>query len=92
MSQKTSHTTTNHDEIRKWVEEREGSPARIRNTGGKKDAGLLRINFPGGNEDNLENISWEGFFKKFESEKLAFLYQDKKSDGEISYFNKLVAR
>lgn len=87
-----SRTTTDHDKIKKWVEERKGKPACVKGTGNKNDKGLLRINFPGGAEDNLENISWEDFFEKFDKEKLAFLYQDKKSDGEMSTFNKLVNR
>jgi hypothetical protein len=40
----------------------------------------------------LEEISWEEFLKKFEESKLAFLYQEKKANGEISTFNKFVNR
>lgn len=87
-----SKTTTDHTAIKKWVEERNGQPACIKNTGGDNDAGILRINFPGGSEKNLENISWEEFFDKFDKEKLAFLYQEKKSNGETSTFNKLINR
>jgi hypothetical protein len=55
--------TTDHDEIKRWVEERGGSPARVKPTGrtgptdpagrtanGRRrggDAGLLRIDYPG---------------------------------------------
>jgi hypothetical protein len=92
MSTDNSHTTTDHDKIRQWVEERKGKPAQVKGTGDKKDPGVLRINFPGGSEDKLEDISWDEFFEKFDKEKLAFLYQDKKTDGETSYFNKLVSR
>ncbi|SDF72048.1 hypothetical protein [Chitinophaga filiformis] len=45
-----------------------------------------------GRSDRLEEISWDEFFAKFEESELAFLYQDKKTDGETSYFNKLVSR
>ena len=92
MSSAQSHTTTDHKKIRQWVEERNGKPARIKGTGDKKDAGLLRINFPGYDEDRLEEISWEDFFEKFDKEKLAFLYQEKTADGETSNFSKLVSR
>ncbi len=71
-----SKTTTDHDEIRRWVEERGGQPATVKGTGGDDDAGLLRIDFPGGSGDRLEEISWEDFFEKFDEKKLAFLYQD----------------
>jgi hypothetical protein len=88
-----SHTTTDHDEIRKWVEDNEGKPASVKDTGGGDDPGVLRIDFPGGaGEDRLEHISWDEWFEKFEESKLALLYQAKKSSGEGSTFFKLVKR
>lgn len=82
--------TTDHDVIRRWVEERGGCPARVKGTGGDDDAGLLRIDFPGySGQQSLEPISWEDFFEKFEESGLAFLYQE--SEGE-SRFSKLVHR
>ena len=84
--------TTNHDEIRKWVEERGGHPACVKGTGSKGDAGMLRIDFPGfSGEDSLQEISWDEFFKAFEENHLALLYQEEK-DGQQSRFNKLVDR
>ncbi len=87
-----SKTTTDHDEIRRWVEERDGRPATVKGTGGDDDAGLLRIDFPGGSGDRLEEISWEDFFEKFDEKKLAFLYQDETSAGKESRFFKFVSR
>jgi hypothetical protein len=88
-----SHTTTDHDEIRKWVESNKGKPAGVKDTGGGDDPGILRIDFPGGaGEDSLEHISWEEWFDKFEENKLAFLYQSEKASGEASTFFKLVRR
>ncbi len=88
-----SQQTTDHDEIRRWVEERDGSPARVRGTGDGDDPGILRIDFPGGaGEDELEHIGWDEWFDKFEEQGLAFLYQDSTSDGDESRFNKLVSR
>jgi hypothetical protein len=84
----SAKTTTDHDTIRKWAEARDGKPATVKGTGDGDEAGLLRINFPGYAEDNLEDISWEEFFEKFEEKKLAFLYQDEKD----SRFSKLVNR
>jgi hypothetical protein len=43
-----STTTTDHDEIRGWVEEHGGKPVTVRGTGDGDDAGVLRIDFPGG--------------------------------------------
>jgi hypothetical protein len=88
-----SRTTTDHDEIRRWAEERDGRPATIKGTAKKgEEAGLLRINFPGYKEENIEEISWEDFFEKFEQAKLAFLYQEETKGGEMSRFNKFVDR
>ncbi len=88
-----SATTTDHDEIRRWVEEHDGKPASVRGTGGGDDSGVLRIDFPGGaGEDELEHISWEEWFAKFDDNDLAFLYQQQKADGEDSTFFKLVSR
>ncbi len=88
-----SATTTDHEEIRRWVEEHDGKPASVRGTGDGDDSGVLRIDFPGGSgEDELEHISWEEWFQKFDDNGLAFLYQQEKADGEDSTFFKLVSR
>lgn len=88
-----SHVTIDHDEIRKWIEERGGRPATVRRTGDKEDPGLLRVDFPGySGEESLEEISWDEFFEKFDEKNLAFLYQDKSAKGEMSRFSKFVSR
>jgi ferritin-like metal-binding protein YciE len=85
--------TTDHEEIRRWAEERGAKPARVKGTGGKGDPGVLRLDFPGyTGEDTLEHISWEEFFDKFDKNKLAFIYQEKTADGAKSNFNKIVSR
>ena len=53
---------------------------------------MLRIDFEPDEEDRLERISWETFFRKFDESDLAFLYQDKTEDGSISRFHKFVDR
>jgi hypothetical protein len=83
-----SKTTTDHDEIRKWAEGRDGHPAMVDTKG---QGGILRIDF-GEPEDSLKQISWEEFFEIFDKNKLAFLYQDKTKDGGKSRFNKFVER
>ena len=87
-----SHTTTDHDEIRNWVEEHDGVPATVR-TDDEDEVSVLRIDFPGGaGEDELEHVSWDEWFAKFDESDLAFLYQQEKADGEDSTFFKLVKR
>lgn len=89
----SAKTTTDHKIIQKWAEERQGHPARVVGTGGKKDAGLLRIDFEEAEaDDRLEEITWDEFFEKFDKEKLAFLYTEKTKDGEESRFFKFVER
>ncbi len=84
-------TTTDHDEIRQWVESRGGRPASVAETGDGDDPGILRINFddPGGDDDaGLEETAWDDFFRAFDENELAFLYED---EGD-SRFNKFVRR
>src|SRR5438094_1835255 len=89
----SSKTTTNHDEIRKWAEERGGKPATVKRTESNDEPGVLRIDFPVyRGKDTLEEISWDEFFQKFDEKNLAFLYQDTTSSGEQSRFFKLVSR
>jgi hypothetical protein len=86
-----AQVTTDHDEIRRWVEERGGRPARVRGTGSNGDPGILRIDFdePGGDDDEqLEEIDWNEWFRAFDENRLAFLYEPEAG----SRFNKLVSR
>ena len=84
-----SKTTTDHDEIRRWVSDRGGFPARVKGTEAKGGSGVLRIDYPGfSGEERLEAITWTEFFKGFDKEKLAFLYEDEPD----SRFSKLVER
>ena len=86
-------TTTNHNEIKQWVEERGGGPARVKGTETDDSVGLLRIDYPGfTGEDTLEPITWKEFFKAFDENKLAFLYQEETKDGKESRFSKLIDR
>ena len=88
-----SQTTTDHETIRRWVEERGGRPASVKDTGSTDDPGILRIDYPDrGDDEALEEISWEEFFEAFEANQLAFLYQEETADGEQSRFSKFVSR
>ena len=88
-----SKVTTDHEEIRNWVEERGGNPARVKGSGKGSGGGLLRIDYPGfTGEDTLETITWEEFFEAFEKNNLAFLYQEETKSGKESRFSKLVDR
>lgn len=95
--QKTAEAkvTTNHDEIRRWVEARGGKPAAVAATHRMSDAGIIRLMFPDApqaEDDKLETISWEEFFEKFDEAGLALIYQEKTAKGQPSLFTKLVGR
>src|SRR5688500_17004509 len=93
MASGDAKKTTDHSKIRKWAEERGAHPATVKGTGGRGDAGLLRIDYPGyRGKESLKEISWDEFFKKFDESDLAFLYQEKTGTGRQSRFSKLVSR
>jgi hypothetical protein len=88
----SSRTTTDHEAIRKWAEKRGGHPTSVTGTEhGKEGAGVLRLDF-GVKDEKLHAVDWDTFFDKFEEAKLAFLYQDKTSDGKMSRFHKFIHR
>jgi len=88
-----AHALTDHDEIRRWAEERGAHPACVRRTGGKGDIGMIRLDFPGySGADSLEEISWDQWFEKFDDNNLALLTQDTTARGQRSNFNKLIGR
>jgi hypothetical protein len=89
----SSQVTSDHEEIRRWAEERGAKPACVRGTGSGEDTGVLRLDFPGySGGDSLEHISWDEWFRKFDESGLALLLQDKTAGGQKSNFNKLISR
>src|SRR3954452_7683887 len=93
QSKSQSNTTTDHEEIRRWAEERGGRPSTVRGTGGNDNVGILRIDFRGySGGDSLEEISWDEWFEKFDENGLALLYQETTANGQRSNFNKIVSR
>jgi hypothetical protein len=93
MSEGSSKTTTDLETIKKWAEERDGKPSRVKSTADKDGGGVLRIDFPGySGKDTLEEISWDEWFETFNDRNLAFLYQDHTAGGKESRFFKLINR
>ena len=83
--------TTDHQEIKEWVETRGGSPAVLEGTHDEFGSGILRIDFGTGDE-SLEELSWEEFFRVFDANDLAFVYRDETEEGMESYVCAFVAR
>lgn len=89
----TSKQTHDHEVIKKWVEERNGLPAKIKGTRNHEDEGILRICFPVfSRPDKFEELDWNSFFDELDSKKLDFLYQEEKENGDTSTFHKFVER
>jgi len=89
-TRRAAKSTTDHDEIRKWVESRGGHPATVKRTmRGRQRPGVLGIDFPGfSSEVSLKPISWGRWFEVFDERNLVFHYQDK----QPSRFSKLGRR
>ncbi|WP_212745908.1 hypothetical protein [Sinomonas susongensis] len=83
-----SLVTTNHEVIRKWAEERNGSPATVEGTEHGDHLGVLRIDF-GAKNDKLRHIDWDEWFETFDERGLNFIYQEQRSDGSQSNFFQL---
>ena len=80
--------TTDHEEIKRWIERRAGRPAAVRGL-----PSIIRVEFPElGNKRHLVPISWAEFFRQFESARFAFICEQTTRDGRLSYFCKLICR
>lgn len=84
-----AQTTTDHDTIRTWAEDKGGKPAAVQRTHTQDDPGIVRIMFPkapNSEHDGLKEISWEAFFAEFDQRNLALLYEPD------SMFSRLISR
>ena len=84
-----AHRTRAHEEIRRWAEERKAKPTMVEGTE------ILRFDFEERDESGdeaLNPVSWDEFFKIFDSRKLEFLFQEHTQDGKLSRFNKFVSQ
>jgi hypothetical protein len=81
--------TRSPEVIRAWAEERGGRPATVPGTEHDGRPGVLRFDFGGGDNDRLQEISWDDWFRTFQERNLVFLFQEKKADGSQSNFFRL---
>lgn len=69
--------TTDRERIREWAEEHETVPVLAEGTGG---ANLRLLSNP--EDDRGEQLSWDQFFERFETESLALRYRETATRGE----------
>lgn len=85
--------TTNHDQIRRWVEDRGGSPSRTLGSEYGLDKGGLYIRFADEEPDvETKSIDWTEFFKLFDGFELAFLFRNRTPSGSQSRFYEFIDR
>ena len=84
-----SLATRNHEVIRKWAEKRGAKPSTVPGTRHGDQLGVMRFNFPGYGGDELEEVSWDDWFKTFDARDLVFIYQEHMKDGNESNFFRL---
>ncbi|HVB64534.1 MAG TPA: hypothetical protein VNE17_07370 [Nitrolancea sp.] len=78
--------TRDHEVIREWAEERDGIPSTIQRVEHDGQLGLLDLDFPGYDEEDLQHIDWDEWFAAFDLQELVFVYQEHKTDGDLSSF------
>lgn len=89
--------TTDHDEIKNWAEKHKAVPALIDDVDAGADKVGIRLDFPGDydekylDEEDTHDIDWESFFKVFEEQELAFIY-DNKLQSDPSWGYKFIKR
>lgn len=80
--------TTDHEEIRKWIEEHKGTPAVIKGMieeTGVEIPEMLHVSFDQ-DDPNMEGLDWEEFFERFEDANLALVYNETIGEGETPDF------
>ena len=75
--------TKDHDEIRRWAEERGGKPSAAADTRSPIDPGILQLEFDP-TDRKPDVLTWGEFFETFDDAELTFLYQDETEDGNKS--------
>lgn len=81
--------TRDHEVIKQWAEQRKATPATVPGTEHGDHLGVLRFDFPGYGGQDLQEVSWDEWFKTFDQRGLNFIYQEHKSDGSESNFFRL---
>jgi hypothetical protein len=82
-----SLVTTNHEVIQRWAQARNARPATIAGTEREGRPGVLTFNVPGYRESSrIREVSWDEWFRTFDSRRLNLIYQEQMRDGRPSNF------
>ncbi|MEU4370393.1 hypothetical protein AB0F87_24080 [Micromonospora chersina] len=82
-----SLVTTNHEVIQRWARARDAKPATIAGTERGDRPGVLTFNIPGYRESSrIREVSWDDWFRTFDSRGLNLIYQEQLRDGRQSNF------
>jgi len=84
-------TTSDHGEIKRWAEERGGTPAIIDHPHAQADKQGIRIDFPGTADDAIKSLtrpaSWDEFFRVFEDQELLLAYDDETAENPADWYH-----
>ncbi|WP_343447615.1 hypothetical protein [Micromonospora schwarzwaldensis] len=82
-----SLVTRNHEVIQRWAGARGAKPATIAGTERGDRPGVLTFNLPGYRESSrIREITWDDWFRTFDSRRLNLIYQEQMRDGRQSNF------
>ncbi|MEU5530522.1 hypothetical protein ABZ744_26660 [Micromonospora chersina] len=82
-----SLVTTNHEVIQRWARARNAKPATIAGTERGDRPGVLTFNIPGYRESSrIREVTWDDWFRTFDSRGLNLIYQEQMRDGRQSNF------
>ena len=70
---------TDHEEIKRWAERKGAIPSCVRGSGGMHDVGTVQFAYRGNSNEDLEPISWDEFFAKFDAKALAIFARTRPS-------------
>jgi hypothetical protein len=90
MSQVKTLKTSNPEQIRKWIESRDGVPVRIAYDSTGKEYSPLGVWFKEESKDvpqSYQVLEWEDFFQLIERDQLALQYEEN-GDGRYHEFVK----
>jgi hypothetical protein len=79
--------TTDRQVIRRWAEEREAVPAMVASAENEGAPMVLRFHFPGVATGNVHEVQWDEWFRVFDQQGLAFVYEAEDEGVRSNFFS-----